>query len=71
MKITIPFILSKDFFPSVPAFDPCFIKAKEPAKVTEVILADKENPLYLVENAQGKSKAVHRRYLVEHGVIWG
>jgi hypothetical protein len=70
MKITIPFTLSKDFSPSAWAFDPCFIKAKELAKVTEVILADKENPLYLVENAEGKSKAVHRSYLIEHGVIW-
>jgi hypothetical protein len=69
MEITIPFTLSKDFFPSVWAFDPCFIKAGEPAKVTKVILAA-SNPLYLVENKEGKSKAVHRSYLVEHGVNW-
>lgn len=69
MKIIIPFILSKDFFPSVWNFDPCFIKAGEPAKVIEVIVAA-SNPLYLVENKEGKQKAIHRNYLVEHGVIW-
>ena len=66
MKINIPFTLSKDFSPSAWNFGPCFIKAREPAEIIEVIVAA-TNPLYLVQNAEGKTKAIHRNYLVEHG----
>ena len=46
------------------------VSVGESAKVTEVIVADK-NPLYLVENKEGKSKAIHGSYLDECGVAWG
>lgn len=72
-KITIPFKLSKDFDLGVWNGWEIFVNKGDLATITDVIAPDTSdniNPLYLVENKDGKSQAIYRRELVEHGFNW-
>lgn len=79
METDIPFVLAKDFFyiatgGSTPSFmangEPPFIKKGETTTIVRTIAPHPSNPLYSVQNAKGKRKAIYRDNLVEHGVTF-
>lgn len=66
----IPVKPKKDLKTSAYTFDKPFLRAGQEAHITNVCVADAQNPLYEVTRTEdGVAQAVYRRQLVEVGAL--